>query len=271
MDFSNERYVRLYTRETTTYKRLAWEAQALLAAVLRLMDRAGVLEIGELAPSEAVSLHLPKWPNEIVETGMRGLLTTGIVEHHGSALVWPKYLDAQEAVQTGAHRTSEWRARRRDVACHNETPRDETSQDRDETSHKCDVERRGVTFGDSFLAMPNHTVQKEEESLVLWSPANNGDNPEKVTVEELAEGWNEVCVPLGLPSVREIRGSRREKALKRLREHPELDYWKAVFAAIPRQRFLLGENDRKWRASFDWLVENDVNATKVSEERYRGR
>ena len=45
MDFPNERYVRLYTRETTTWRLLGWEGQALLPQVLRLVDRSGVLDL----------------------------------------------------------------------------------------------------------------------------------------------------------------------------------------------------------------------------------
>lgn len=95
---------------------------------------------------------------------------------------------------------------------------------------------------------------------------SSGEQP--LSPDELAEAWNEICVPLGLARVMEVRGSRREKATRRLREHPALGYWRGVFSAIKSQGFLLGKGKGSWRASFDWLVENDVNATKVIEGRY---
>ena len=46
MDWSNERYVRVYTRDTTTWKILSWEARALLQFLIRKVDRSGVVDTG---------------------------------------------------------------------------------------------------------------------------------------------------------------------------------------------------------------------------------
>ncbi|HYW37938.1 MAG TPA: hypothetical protein VE957_07490 [Terriglobales bacterium] len=34
--------------------------------------------------------------------------------------------------------------------------------------------------------------------------------------------------------------------------------------------FLLGENDRGWKANFDWLIANDTNCIAVLEGKYDG-
>ena len=57
MDFSNEPYVRVYTRNTTTWRRLEWQGQCVLIQMLRVVDRSGVLDIEDMTPAEAVSLH----------------------------------------------------------------------------------------------------------------------------------------------------------------------------------------------------------------------
>lgn len=80
--------------------------------------------------------------------------------------------------------------------------------------------------------------------------------------------WNEFCskYPL-LSKVKEISGKRREKLKKRF-EKDSFKNFQPILEAIEKQRFLFGENDRKWRVSLDWLIENDTNYLKVLELKY---
>lgn len=116
MDWSDERWVRVYTRDTTTWKLLDWRARTVLLHLLRKVDRAGVIEVGDdgLLGLAAV-LELPV---DVVETGVaqltRGAAPT--VVDTGSAFVVPRFLDAQETPQSYAQRQRESRARRRDKA-----------------------------------------------------------------------------------------------------------------------------------------------------------
>lgn len=114
MDFSNERYVKLYTRETTTWRLLGWEGQAMLPTLLKLMDRSGLLEIGNRDPEDAIPAHFPGWPREVVLAGFRALIREGVIELTNGAIVWPKYLEGQEASSTPAQRQRAHRERRRD-------------------------------------------------------------------------------------------------------------------------------------------------------------
>ncbi len=60
---------------------------------------------------------------------------------------------------------------------------------------------------------------------------------------------------------------KRKKALRaRLGEH-NLNGWHSALAAIERSSFLCGDNDRGWKADFDWLV-NPNNFLKVIEGKY---
>lgn len=117
MDWSDERYVRLYTRDTATWKLIRWEGQLVLMQILRKVDRAGVLDFGEEGPAAAISA-ITEVPLEIVEIGLQRLLSRGSVVVKDDALVLPKFLDAQEAKQSDKHRMKEYRARRRDQARH---------------------------------------------------------------------------------------------------------------------------------------------------------
>jgi hypothetical protein len=60
---------------------------------------------------------------------------------------------------------------------------------------------------------------------------------------------------------------RKKAAEQRLKEFPDQEFWRQVFSKIPKTPFLRGENDRKWKASFDWLLRPD-SATKVMEGFY---
>lgn len=114
MDFTNERYVRVYTRDTTTWKLLDWRARTVLLHLLRKVDRAGILDVDDDGVDGlAASLELPL---DVVRRGIEQLVTRGVVVATSVAYVLPKFLIAQEAVQSDAVRAREYRARRRSDA-----------------------------------------------------------------------------------------------------------------------------------------------------------
>lgn len=111
MDWSNESYVRLYVRNTTTWRRLGFEGQTMLMHLLRIVDRAGVLDIEDMSPGEAASLHTGA-PAEFAELGMSKLLELKALIHDGTRLVFPNFIEAQEATKSDRQRQKESRERR---------------------------------------------------------------------------------------------------------------------------------------------------------------
>lgn len=104
MRWEDERYVRLYTRDTPEFLALSWTARGLFALILRKVDRAGILEVGKLGlRGVAVAIGGP-WVD--VEGPLRELLEDGCVmlDEAGTAVMVPNFLIAQEAVQTDAAR-----------------------------------------------------------------------------------------------------------------------------------------------------------------------
>jgi hypothetical protein len=112
MDFSNESYVRVYTRDTMTWKRLNWQARCVWSLLLRKLDRAGVLDLEGLAPEEAVMLAT-ELPPDVVEQGLPKLLERGVLEARDGALIAPRFLEAQECTKSDTLRSREYRERRR--------------------------------------------------------------------------------------------------------------------------------------------------------------
>lgn len=87
---------------------------------------------------------------------------------------------------------------------------------------------------------------------------------EKSTLQD----WNSFCdkFPV-LSKIKEMTGKRRDKLKKRF-EKESFRSFPIILNAIEDQSFLFGENNSKWRISFDWLIENDTNYIKVIEKKY---
>ncbi len=111
MDFSNESYVRIYTRDTTTWLRLGWDGQGVLTQILRKLDMSGVLDIADMEPWEAAVVHC-RAPEAAARAGMEACLSLGVLEHNGTCLVAPKFREAQEATKSDKLRQRESRERR---------------------------------------------------------------------------------------------------------------------------------------------------------------
>lgn len=148
MRWEDEHYVKLYTRDTPTWMAMGWQARALLGLLLRKLDKAGLLECGELGRS-AIALMVGL-PEEVVTPGMAALERFGVVVWHpNGTLEMPKFEDAQEARASDLIRKREQRARDRAKARSTQKPQvPETSND---ASH-------GVTRGHemSHEVTPRH-------------------------------------------------------------------------------------------------------------------
>jgi len=111
MDWSNERYVRLYTRDTVTWKRLGWDGQCVLMQLLRVVDRAGTLDLSGLTPWEGVMLQIGA-SEDVARRGVEALLRTETAFVDGGRLVFPSFIEAQECSKSDKQRQKESRDRR---------------------------------------------------------------------------------------------------------------------------------------------------------------
>lgn len=117
----------------------------------------------------------------------------------------------------------------------------------------------------------NQKRNKEVSSFSSYEEKDSSLNGEaRVSPQELAESWNDICTPHGLRAVTlPLKGSRLEKAKVRLIEHPTVSFWEDVLNKIPTSKFLLGRSGNgTWKATFDWLIQNDKNCLKVMEGQY---
>ena len=114
MDWQNERYVRIYTRDTTAMLMMAWDELALFWALIRKVDRAGVLDLDGHGAGALVA-HL-RCPLEEAKRALKAWQEAGWVEVRGDLLLVPSHMPAQEARQSDAQRKRNSREQRRATA-----------------------------------------------------------------------------------------------------------------------------------------------------------
>lgn len=116
MDFEDERFVRLYVRDTPTWVAWRWEARALAPLLLRKLDRKGRLEWPpRMEPARAVA-GLVGLPIEVVDSALLDLQDSETIELGAGWLEWSRFVPGQNAksrAMTGAERTAEWRERKK--------------------------------------------------------------------------------------------------------------------------------------------------------------
>lgn len=111
MRWEDERYVRLYTRDTANWKRLPWQSKCLLPLILRKLDRAGIADVGgDIQDGLAALLDIPL---DLVTTGLPPLLSQGVFVVKDDCLVMPNFLAAQEVRQSDKARKAAQRERAR--------------------------------------------------------------------------------------------------------------------------------------------------------------
>jgi hypothetical protein len=133
MNFDDERFVKIYPRNTTNWKLLGWEGRCVLMMLFREVDRAGCLDIEGGMDGLALLLDLPP---DVTERGFAACVKRGTVVQNGNLAIIPNFTRAQDARQTDRVRQAESRARRREVAMsQNVTKVARTVTERDEMSH----------------------------------------------------------------------------------------------------------------------------------------
>lgn len=128
MDFSNESYVRVYTRDTATWNRLGWEGQTVLMHLLRRVDRAGHYPLAGWDPAEALA-HACRGPEEFFRIGLQRCLDMKVVVHTNEMLTIPRFRAAQTSRKTNQQRQRDLRETRRALGADSEPLADQTTLD----------------------------------------------------------------------------------------------------------------------------------------------
>lgn len=95
----------------------------------------------------------------------------------------------------------------------------------------------------------------------------SGDIP-KVTFDFLS-CWNLMANECGISKVQSITKTRKAKLLARFKDvYLFDDTFQTACELIAQSDFMQGKNGNGWKVTFDWLISNDTNITKVLEGNY---
>ncbi len=229
MNWEDERYVMVYTRDTGEWAMLSWDAQALMMQLLRKVDRAGVLQLGKPGRRALAAVLGHKDQAARIDPALDELLTDGCVQLRGDMLVIPNFLAAQEVRRSDKARQRDSRERRRAQAMES----DVTSMSQNVTEchadmPACDNVTDSVT---PILSYPN----RSEPNLTKPTPCVRGLDPVATwqAMESAAGGPNGLGLtrklgqaqPLWLDDNRALLWAQNFQALSKAEPAPTLAEW----------------------------------------------
>lgn len=126
--------------------------------------------------------------------------------------------------------------------------------------------RVGDFIQTAFSEVPAADVPRGTPQLALVPEVQNDGG---VPTEEILKLYHELCPKL--PKVKTFDSGRRKAVGARWREdktRQTLAWWRRFFSFVNNKcPFLVGDNDRQWRANFDFLMKKQ-NMRKVIENGY---
>jgi uncharacterized protein YdaU (DUF1376 family) len=115
---------------------------------------------------------------------------------------------------------------------------------------------------------PSPSPSSSSEELITSSDEDVSAEPTAgpLTKREVIDAWQTRMVPLGFPAIAKMTGDRERKLNARLKDST-IEEWQRAMDALERSSFCRGENDRGWRANFDFLLQPKT-FTKLLEGAY---
>lgn len=155
MNWQDEQFIKVYTRDTGEWTLLSWDAQALLLQILRKVDRSGVLQLGKHGARVLPAALGHREQADRITAALVELTADGCVVLRPDCLVVPNFIAAQTSRQSDKARQQSARDRRRAESMGASLPSEsETSQNVTD----CHLASHAVT--QSHLESPRVTLDK---------------------------------------------------------------------------------------------------------------
>jgi len=87
---------------------------------------------------------------------------------------------------------------------------------------------------------------------------------------KISDAWNTAMQGLSIKPVSRMTAKRRKALATRLADTHFRDDWETALLRIEDCPFLMGENDRGWKATFDWFLKPD-SVMFIMEGKYDGK
>lgn len=118
---------------------------------------------------------------------------------------------------------------------------------------------------------PKAPESSEEEKKPQEKPKEK--KQATIPFAKIKDLWNELCP--SYPKMMVMSEARKNKIRLRVQEmggvEKALSILESIFKAAEESNFMKGDNKRGWKASFDWIFENDKNWVKVWEGNYENK
>lgn len=111
---------------------------------------------------------------------------------------------------------------------------------------------------------PPEEKRTRREDEVEYEEEGKPMPPAVAAEDEVFEFWNSYDC---LPKIVKASKERKAKAKTRLADSFFRERWKEAVALIPASPFLLGQNDRGWKADIDWFLKPE-SLTRIIEGKY---
>ena len=108
----------------------------------------------------------------------------------------------------------------------------------------------------------SHATEEDKEKEIDKDKDKEGEKKEKA--RQIADLFNSLCP--SFPKVKFLSDSMKSGISKLLDEFPESDI-STAFEKCEKSSFLKGNNPRKWKAYFDWIIKPD-NLSKILNGNY---
>lgn len=183
MNWEDEHYVRIYLRDTPTWLLWPWEARCVFPLVMRKLDRAGVMDIGDEDLYETIAVMI-NVPVEVVKPGLDAIIKKKTFLFKNKQLSCPNYIPAQEATSSDRARAALSRKRRADKAragidqepeSDPDTPSQNVtdSHETNGTVTKCDANKEG---GGVAGSIPKNVTKRDGPVTKRDKPSQNERN-----------------------------------------------------------------------------------------------
>ena len=136
---------------------------------------------------------------------------------------------------------------------------------------RSDAGSRGGS-GSKTQAKRKQLVEEEEEVAVEEEVEEevikeNHDKECAVRPPAINDTWNIMAAVAGVPRVESMSTKRKATLSARWADPYFREHWKAAIGKIAQSRFLIGQSDRGWKATFDWFLRPDTVA-RIQEGAY---
>lgn len=102
---------------------------------------------------------------------------------------------------------------------------------------------------------PTPEPRSPNTSEIHQNTPKDMSSDDDLSVHDVVDAWNDLAADRGLPKVSKVTEARRRQVQARIKEYPDAADWSKALSAIDKSKFLCGDNDRGWRANFDFLLQ----------------